>query len=62
MITGSESERARGTYPPPSNMLFIVCTTEDFKIFERGWEKVDEKEPDYPKNVKERFGKLKWKT
>ena len=49
-------------YPPPPNMLFIVCTTEDFKIFEWGWEKVDEKEPDYSKNVKQRFGKLKWKT
>jgi hypothetical protein len=47
--------------PGPPKMVFLVCMSKDFKIFEWRWEKEDMARPNYPDKLTERFTKIKWK-
>jgi hypothetical protein len=47
--------------PTERNMVFLVCVTERFTIFEWGWEREDENNPGLPFDTKRRFKKVKWK-
>jgi hypothetical protein len=47
-------------HPPPPGMVFLVCMTPDFKIFEWRWEPEDCSRANYPNDGK-RFTKIKWK-
>jgi hypothetical protein len=50
--------------PTPPKMVFLVCMTQDFKIFEWRWEKEDQERLDCPENAATRFTKItetKWK-
>jgi hypothetical protein len=53
--------REGAEYPGHPGMLFLVFVTKEYIIFEWRWEKVDEKLPDYPQDVKQRFETLKCK-
>jgi len=47
--------------PPRPNMVFLVCMTHDFKIFEWRWEKEDPNNINCPENAAKRFTEIKWK-
>ena len=47
-------------FPPPPQMVFLVCMTQDFKIFEWRWEQEDAARPNCP-NDAQRFTHIKWK-
>lgn len=47
--------------PQRPNMLFMVCMTERFAIFEWGWEKSDSGDEDVLEDTDNRFERLKWK-
>lgn len=47
--------------PPPPKMIFLVCLTKDFKVFEWRWEREDAIKTGFPCDEKRRFTELKWK-
>jgi hypothetical protein len=47
-------------YPPPPKMVFLVCITHEFKVFEWRWEPEDVLRLNYP-NDAQRFSNIKWK-
>jgi hypothetical protein len=46
--------------PPPPKMVFLVCMTQDFKIFEWRWEKEDSERCNYPEDAGRRFTRIIW--
>jgi hypothetical protein len=47
--------------PASPKMVFLVCMTDEFKVFEWRWEPEDADRLNCPKNAKQRFTKIKWK-
>jgi hypothetical protein len=48
--------------PPPPGKVFTVYIDKNRVIFEWRWDKADEFQPNFPKDPKHRFDKLKWKA
>ena len=49
------------TSPGHPGMVFLVCMTVEWILFEWGWEKADPNNSNYPTNVTLRFEKEIWK-